>query len=97
MPTLIMFWVRLPTLIFSVVALVIWWMWVRRSKRVANSYIAPIVLWLINLIIYQFVRLYIPSVAGDALSYWGAGINLQAVLTLAGVGYILLRETYHHE
>ena len=92
---MIMPWIRIPTLIITIAAIIVWWLWTKKKHRVIEA--SPIFLWLVNVTIYQIVRLYISSTLGDVLSYWGAGVILQAALSLLAIGYIMLLESKHHE
>jgi hypothetical protein len=78
------------TLAVALIALFIWYLWARREKNL--SYVLPIFLWLLNLAGYQIVRIYGFGISANTLSYWGIGLLLQATLTLAGIGWILLKE-----
>jgi hypothetical protein len=93
MPALIMVWVRIPTLIIAVIALVVWYLIARKNKQFLFT--LPVTLWLVSLIAYQVIRLFVPSKAGDALSYWGAAMMLHAAIVLAGVGWVMLKDKYY--
>lgn len=81
---------RLTVLAVAVFGLIVWYLWARRKGHI--GYVAPILLWLINLSAYQVSRIVDPGITADTMSYWGIGVNLHAALTLAGIGWILWRE-----
>ena len=68
-----------------------WLAWARRSS--SRLYAAPGVLWLVNAMAFMVVRQLGCCVSVATLNAWSLGIYLQAMLTLAGIGFYFWRRS----
>lgn len=79
---------RLTILAICFLGLVAWIVVSRKTRQWAFA--LGVGLWLVNVAMFQFVRLFDLIQDARFLNYWSLGIHLHGALTLAGVGLIIL-------
>ena len=82
-------WLRLLILSLSLIGGVSWYVWGRRTKRLGEA--SFVFLWLLNVGAFHVYRLCYAQTDLIFLNNWSLSIHLQAALSLAIVGLLLLR------
>ena len=82
-------WLRLLILSLSLIGGVSWYVWGRRSRRLGEA--SFVFFWLLNVAAFHVYRIFGNQTDLVFLNNWSLSIHLQAALSLAIVGLLLLR------